>query len=253
MAQAPNVPSLYPTEQIQNDPYYLGFNINEIKKYQYPDCIKAYFTYFEMWTEKLRSEEKKRLLNRLLQDDEIAFQIYIENINEPYEVLKEKLIEQLNEIDEGLQKSRKEKRKEIRKFKRMSKEELQEHIRSTHQSLNNQPKERLVMRELIRSLPKKWNRKMDLEGKCANGNVDQLIEMLGEKFNKMKLKDRASKDGDKKPKKHPRRRRHASSSSSSSSNDTSGDEKCKKGGHHHGGYHHGGHHGDFKHYGDKKF
>ena len=242
MAQLPNAP-LYPTEQIRNDPYYLGFNVDEIKKYQYPDDLKTYFTYTEMWTDRLSSDDKKRVLNRVLQEDEIAFQLYMEHINEPYDVLKAKMIERFAEIDEDLYKSRKEKRKQKRVFKRMSKEELQEHIRNTYSSLNMQPKERLVMRELIRSLPKKWNRKMDLEGKCVNGSVDQLIEVLGEKFNKMKLKD-GEKDGDKRAKKHHRRRRHASSSSSSSSS-SSGDEKGRKGGHRHGAHHHGGHHGGF--------
>ena len=252
MSQLPNAP-LYPTEQIHNDPYYLGFNVEEIKKYNYPDDIKTYFTYIEMWIERLSSDDKKRVLNRVLQEDEIAFQIYMENISEPYDVLKAKLIEQLNEIDEGLVKSRKEKRKQKRMFKRMSKEELHEYIRTTYNQLNMQPKERLVMRELIRGLPKKWNRKMDLEGKCASGNVDQLIEILGEKFNKMKLKDGVEKEGDKKARKHRRRRRHASSSSSSSSS-SSGDEKGRKGGHHgHHGAHHGGHHGGFAKHGDRKF
>lgn len=243
MDQQQPIAPLYPTEQIRNDPYYLGFNVDEIRKYKYPDDMKTYFTYTEMWTNRLSSDDKKRVLNRVLQDDEIAFQLYMEHINEPYDALKAKLIERFAEIDEDMYKSRKEKRKQKQMFKRMSREELQEHVRSTYNSLNMQPKERLVMRELIRSLPKKWNRKMDLEGKFVNGSVDQLIEGLAEKFNRMKLKRDGEKDGEKRAKKHHRRRRHASSSSSSSSS-SSGDEKGRKGGHHHGP-HHGGHHAGF--------
>lgn len=191
-----------------------------------------------MWTEKLNNDERKILLNRLLQEDDIAFSIYLENINEPYDVIKARLIDQFTECDESLSKSRKEKKQKKKIFKKMSKDEMQEYVRTKYNELNTLSKERLVMRELARSLPRKF-KKMDLENKCTS--VDQMIEVLSEKFGNMKMKESSVKDGEKKKHKHHfklrRLRRRSSSSSSSSSSDSSGDERGKKD-HHHKKHHH---------------
>lgn len=224
-----NVPSIYPTDQLFQHQT-IEYNVNEIKKYQFPDCIISYFNYFEMWTPTLNGQDRKVLLNRLLQDDDVAFAIYMENVNEPYDVLKAKLVEQFTECSESLLKNKKEKRKQRKMFKRMTRDEMENYVRTTYNELNSLSKERLVIKALTKILPKKF-KKMDLENKCSN--VDQMVEMLGEKFNNMKLKESSEKENEKKKmKKHHHHRRHRGSSSSSSS-DTSDDEKCKKKGHHH--------------------
>jgi len=230
MAQAPQAPSLYPTDEL----YFTGrveYNVDEIKKYQFPDSIVSYLNYFERWTPRLSGDERKILLNKLLQEDDIAFSIYMDNLNESYESLKSKLIDQLTECGESLLENKKEKIKRKRMFKRMSLEEKLEFVRSTYNELNSLPKERLVLKELTRVLPRKF-KKLDLENKC--NTVDQVIEQLGEKLNKMKLKER-SNDGEKKKfklkKKHLLRRRGSSTSSTSS--ESSEDEKHKKKDHHH--------------------
>lgn len=214
---------LYPTISLM-DP-------NEIKKYSYPDCIISYFNYFEMWTPNLNGEQKKIQLNRLLQDDEIAFSIFMQNVTDPYELIKAKLIEQLTECDESFLKDKKEKKKRKKMFRKMNKEEMQAYVRTTYNNLNALPKEKLVLNELTRSLPKKYKR-MNLEGKC--NTIEQMIEVLGEKFTNLKVKDPAKKHGGHHSSSGSGRRgehhRHNGSSSDSSSSDD--DEKCKKKGHH---------------------
>lgn len=254
------VSSLYPTDQL-----YAGevvYNVNEIKKYQFPDCMISYFNYFEKWTPRLTEEERKILLNRLLQDDDIAFGIYMENAGEPYEVLKNRLIEHFSECGESLLKDKKEKRKRRRMFKKMTKDEMENYVRTTYNELNSLSKERLIIKELTRLLPRKFKR-LELENKC--NSIDQVVEKLGEKFNKMKLKNHSGEGAKKKMKKT--HGKHGSSTSSSSSSSSSEDEKCKKKGHihhhkrhgkdhhgkdHHGKDHHGKDHHDKDHHGQGK-
>lgn len=233
--QQQQMSSMYPTIGLSMDPSYPStagqFNINEIKKYQFPDCIISYFNYFEMWTQNLNGEQKKMQLNRLLQEDEIAFSIFMQNVNDPYEQIKAKLIEQLTECDESFLKNKTEKKKRKKMFRKMNKEEMQSYIRSTYNNLNALPKEKLVLNELCRSLPKKYKR-MNLESKCTT--VDQMIEVLGEKFSHIKLKEK-----DPARKRDPTKKKHGGhrSSSTSTSSSSSDDEKCKKKGHHEKGHH----------------
>lgn len=112
--------SIYP-DNIRSDPNYpTPYNVNDIKKYSFPDCIISYFNYFETWTPNLNGEQRKIELNRLLQDDDIAFSIFMQNINEPYEIIKQKLIEQFTESDENFLKNKKEKKKRKKLFRKVN-------------------------------------------------------------------------------------------------------------------------------------
>jgi len=239
MANAP----LYPTDQLFQTQ--LGYNANEIKKFKFPDCIVSYFSYFESWTPGLSGDERKILLNRLLQDDDIAFSIYMENIGESYDVIKARLIETFTECGENLLSSRKEKIRKRKMFKKMSREEMENFVRTTYNELNSLTKERLIIKELTRMMPRKF-KKLDLENKASS--LDQMIGLMAEKFDKMKLKEKSEKPEkerkQRKLKKLLRRRRHGSSSSSSSS-ESSDDEKLRKRGHHHDKHH--DHHGQKDH------